>query len=133
VLLALQLLHRPGKEGAYAALVLARIYSRTDAVVGLSGFLDWAAEELHEGEREGEANFVASLLELLALLPGMLPPKYLGEVHAFTEERLLPHLRGGRTAASSGLVRKLAVKARGRWWIARLSGAGGFSAGPNHS
>ncbi|GFZ52002.1 hypothetical protein JCM24511_09773 [Saitozyma sp. JCM 24511] len=123
VLLALQLLHRPGKEGAYAALVLARIYSRTDAVVGLSGFLDWAGDELHEGEREGEANFVASLLELLALLPGMLPPKYLGEIHTFTEERLLPHLRGGRTAASSGLVRKLAVKARGRWWIARLSGA----------
>jgi hypothetical protein len=95
-LLALPLLHRSGKEGAYAALVLARIFSRTDAVHGLQGFLDWAGAELDEGDREGEANFVASLLELLALLPSMLPAGHLETLDRFMEDKLVPHLRGGR-------------------------------------
>jgi hypothetical protein len=122
VLLSLPFLHRPGKEGAYAALVLARIFSRSDVVQGLPGFLDWAGYELDEGEREGEANFVAGVLELLALFPSLLAPDHLGVIHGFMEERMLTHLRGSRTAASSGLVRKLVVKARGRWWVARLAG-----------
>lgn len=119
-LLALPLLHRPGKEGSYAALVLARLFSRTDAVRHLSDFLDWIATELEAGEREGEAHFVAALLEFLAIMPSLLPHEHLGLLEAFMGDKLLPHLRGGRTAASSGLVRKLSVKARGRWWVAKL-------------
>lgn len=115
------MLQRSGKEGAYAALVLARVFSRTDAVQGLAGFLDWAEAELREGDREGEANLVASILELLALLPSMLPQgEHLDTLERFTMYHLLPHLRGSRTAASSGLIRKLAIKARGRWWLTRL-------------
>lgn len=123
ILLAIPLLHRSGKEGAYAALVLARIFSRTDAVQGLAGFLDWAGAEISEGDREGEANIVASILELLALLPSMLPLGYLDTLQRFTDDVLLPHLRGGRTAASSGLIRKLVMKARGRWWLTKLGQA----------
>ena len=119
-LLALPLLHRPGKEGAYAALVLARLYSRPDTVKSLYGLLDWIKIELREGERENEANFVASVFELLAIMPSLLAPQYLPLLEDFTAQILLPHLRGSRTAAGSGLIRKLAVKARGRWWIARL-------------
>lgn len=120
ILIALPLLEKPGKEGAYAALVLARLYSRSDIVNALPGFFAWAEVELREGERDSEANFVASIFELMALLPALLGQQYLGLVDAFTSDVLLPHLRGTRTAASSGLVRKLAVKARGRWWIAKL-------------
>lgn len=120
ILIALPLLHKPGKEGAYAALVLARLYSRSDIVIALAGFFDWAELELKEGDRDSEANFVASLFELLAVLPSMLAQEHLGVLGNFTVEVLLPHLRGTRTAVTSGLVRKLAVKARGRWWIARL-------------
>lgn len=131
ILLTLPLLHRSGKEGAYAALVLARIFSRTDAVQGLQGFLNWASAELDEGERESEANFVASLLELLALLPSMLPAGHLDILESFTEEKLVPHLRGSRTAASSGLIRKLVVKAKGRWWMTRLKASGGEEGTPD--
>lgn len=120
VLLALPLLHRPGNEGRYAALVLARLYSRSDVVGSLPGFLAWAKTELDEGDRDTEANFVASLFELLAVLPGLLAAEHLVTLETFIQGDLLPHLRGSRTAAGSGLVRKLAVKARGRWWIARL-------------
>ena len=49
------LLHQPGKEGSYAALALARLLSRSDGSVGLAGFFSWAARELSEGDREGEA------------------------------------------------------------------------------
>jgi len=86
----------------------------------LPGFLTWAKLELEEGERENEANLVASLFEFLALLPSLLAPQYLPLLEDFTGHTLLPHLRGSRTAAGSGLIRKLAVKARGKWWIARL-------------
>ncbi|ORX34799.1 armadillo-type protein [Kockovaella imperatae] len=120
-LLTLPLLHRPGKEGSYAALALARLFARSDGVIGLSGFLSWAGKELEEGERESEANFVASLLEFLAVLPASVPHQHLTDIQLFTDSILLPHLRGSRTAASSGLVRKLAVKAKGRWWLAVLS------------
>lgn len=128
-MLSLPLLHRPGKEGAYAALVLARVYCRPDAVAALPAFFTWVAGELEEGDKDSEANLVASLLEMLALLPGMLPPGHLHVLKAFTEDRLLPHLRGSRTAAGSSLVRKLAVKARGRWWVSRLTRATGKDAG----
>lgn len=120
VLLTLPLLQRPGNEGAYAALVLARLYSRSDAVHSLPGFLEWAKTELEEGDRDTEVSFVASLFELLAVLPGLLAAEHLQVLAGFMDGALLPHLRGSRTAAGSGLVRKLAVKARGRWWIARL-------------
>ena len=116
-MLTLPLLHRPGKEGAYAALVLARVYSRPDAVAALPALFDWASAELEEGDRDGEANFAASLLSMLAVLP----PGHLYVLKGFMEDSLFPHLRGSRTAASSSLVRKLAVKARGRWWVSRLS------------
>lgn len=119
-LLSLPLLHRPGREGAYAALVLARLFAREDAVQGLPGFLDWASAELLEGERDREANIVASLLQFLAVLPGMIAAAHLPILAGFLDETLIPHLAGGNTAASSGLIRKLAVKARGRWWLARL-------------
>lgn len=120
VLLALPLLHRPGREGEYAALVLARLFARDDAVQGLPGFLDWAGAELSDGEREREANFVTSLLAFLAVLPAMIDASHLLTLSAFYSDVLIPHLAGGATAASSGLIRKLAVKARGRWWLARL-------------
>jgi hypothetical protein len=120
VILTLPLLHRPGKEGAYAALVLAKLYSRPDSVQAIPGFFAWARLELEEGERETEANLVASLFEFLAVLPSLLPPGHLPLLEDFTGSHLLPHLRGSRTAAGSGLIRKLAVKAKGRWWLARL-------------
>lgn len=72
-----------------------------------------------ETEREGEANLVASVLEFMAVLPTMLSPTHLDVLSRFMDEVLLPHLRGSRTA-TSGLIRKLAVKAKGRWWIARM-------------
>jgi hypothetical protein len=120
ILLAVPLLFRPGKEGAYAALVLARLYSREDAAPGLPGFLDWAGQELREGEQEGEANLIASIFELLAVLPTLIRPERLDILEEFMDEVLLPHLRGSRTAATSGLIRKLAIKAKGRWWVARI-------------
>lgn len=120
ILLALPLLNRPGREGEYAALVLARLFARDDAVQGLPGFLSWAAAELREGEREREATLVTSLFSFLAVLSSMIDPSHLQALAEFYEQELVPHLAGGATAASSGLVRKLAVKARGRWWLARL-------------
>lgn len=119
-LLAVPLLHRPGREGEYAALVLARLLARDDAVQGLQGFFDWAAAELQEGEREREASLVASLLAFLAFLPAMIAPAHLRSLAHFLEDQLIPHLAGGQTSASSGLIRKLAIKARGRWWLSRL-------------
>ncbi|GMK59904.1 hypothetical protein CspeluHIS016_0901210 [Cutaneotrichosporon spelunceum] len=120
IILALPLLSRPGREGEYAALVLARLFARDDAVQGLRGFLDWAGAELTDGEREHEANFVTSLLHLLAVLPAMIDASHLPTLSTFYLDILIPHLAGGATAASSGLIRKLAVKARGRWWLARV-------------
>lgn len=120
ILLAAPLLYRPGKEGAYAALVLARLYSREDAAPGLPGFLDWTEQEIKEGEREGEAHLIASVFEFLAVLPNLIKSERLDVLGEFTEEVLLPHLRGSRTAATSGLIRKLAIKAKGRWWMAKL-------------
>ncbi|WVQ93564.1 hypothetical protein IAU59_000639 [Kwoniella sp. CBS 9459] len=120
VLLSIPLLSRPGKEGAYSALVLARLYSREDAVQGLRGFFNWVGAEIRDGEREGEAHLVASALEFLALLPSLLKTQHLHLVESFIEESLLPHLRGSRTAAGSGLIRKLAIKAKGRLWLAKV-------------
>ena len=119
-ILTIPLLHCPGKEGTYAALVLVRLFSRSDGVHGLDGFLSWAARELEEGERESEASFVASLLEFLAALPESVPNNHLDAIRSFMDHVLLPHLRGSRTASSSGLIRKLAVKAQGKWWMAVL-------------
>ncbi|OCF31205.1 cofactor D [Kwoniella heveanensis BCC8398] len=120
ILLSIPLLSRPGKEGAYSALVLARLYSREDAVQGLAGFLDWAVAEIRDGEREGEAHLAASVFEFLALLPSLLKTQHLPLVEHFMEENLLPHLRGSTTAAGSGLIRKLAIKAKGRLWLAKV-------------
>lgn len=120
ILLVLPLLRRPGREGEYAALVLARLFARDDAVQGLPGFLDWAGTELADGEREREANLVTSLLSFLAVLPAMIDASHLPTLASFYNDILIPHLAGGATAASSGQIRKLAVKARGRWWLAGL-------------
>lgn len=120
ILLSIPLLYRPGKEGAHAAFVLARVYSREDAADGLAGFLDWAECELQEGDREGEANLVASIFEFLAILPTLIKPERLDVLHAFTNDTLLPLLQGSRTASTSGLIRKLAFKATGRCWIAKV-------------
>lgn len=87
---------------------------------GIPGFLNWAGEEIKDGDREGEASFIASLLEFLAVLPNLIKGEHLGLLMEFMDDILLPHLRGSRTAASSGLIRKLAVKAKGRWWMAKL-------------
>lgn len=125
VLLSIPLLYRPGKEGAHAAFVLARLYSREDAAGGLAGFLDWASCELQEGDREGEANLIASIFEFLAILPTLIKPERLDVLHAFTSDTLLPHLRGSRTASTSGLIRKLAFKATGRCWIAKIGASHG--------
>jgi hypothetical protein len=103
------------------------LYSREDAAPGLPGFLDWAEQELKEGDREGEANLVASIFEFLAVLPTLIRPERLDLLGDFTDDVLLPHLRGSRTAASSGLIRKLAIKAKGRWWVARISASQGES------
>ncbi|OXB38247.1 hypothetical protein LQV05_006482 [Cryptococcus neoformans] len=118
--LAVPLLHRPGREGAYAALVLAKLLSREDAVRNLPGFFAWATSEIEEGDRESESHLIASLLTLLALLPSLLKPNHLPLVEVFLEEKLLPHLRGSRTAAESGLIRKLVIKAKGRLWVSKL-------------
>jgi hypothetical protein len=122
--LAIPLMSRPGKDGSYAALVLARLYSRPDTMILLPAFFDWAEVELREGDRDGEANFVAGLLELLALLPGMIAVEYLDSLKEF-RIKLVDHLKGSRTSVSSGLIRKLAVKASGRWWMAKLAGSQG--------
>ncbi|WVQ80901.1 hypothetical protein IAT38_003008 [Cryptococcus sp. DSM 104549] len=119
-LLSIPLLNRPGKEGAYAALVLARLFSREDAVHALPGFFDWASAEIRDGDREGEANLVASLLGFLALMPGLVKPRHLTTLEEFLDGMLLPHLRGSRTAAGSGLIRKSAVKAKGRLWLCKI-------------
>ncbi|WVO16748.1 hypothetical protein L204_104432 [Cryptococcus depauperatus] len=119
-LLAILLLKRPGNEGAYAALVLARLLSREDAVHGLSGFLEWVSVEVREEDREGEASLIASLFKFLSLMPSLLKAKHLPLLEVFLEEQLLPHLRGSRTAAESGLIRKLAIKAKGRLWMTKL-------------
>ncbi|WWD08947.1 hypothetical protein V865_007062 [Kwoniella europaea PYCC6329] len=120
ILLSIPLLSRPGLEGAYSALVLARIYSREDTVQGLPRFLEWASKEIQEGERELEAHFISSLLQFMALLPSLLKPSHLPALEGFIEENLLPHLQGSRTAAGSGLIRKLAIKAKGRLWLAKI-------------
>ena len=120
-LISTSLLQRPGIEGSYAALVLARLYSRSDGVKGLPGFFAWAEQELQEGDRDAEGTLVASLLEFLAVIPTLITHEHLYLVEAFTADVLLPHLRGSRTAAGSGLIRKMTVKAKGRQWIARLS------------
>ncbi|OCF59625.1 cofactor D [Kwoniella mangroviensis CBS 10435] len=120
ILLSIPLLSRPGLEGAYSALVLARLYSREDTVQALPGFLEWASKEIQAGERELEAHFISSLLEFMALLPSLLEPDYLPALEGFLEDHLLPHLQGSRTAAGSGLIRKLAVKAKGRLWLAKI-------------
>lgn len=120
ILLSIPLLYRPGKEGTHAAFVLARLYSREDAAGGLAGFFDWASVELRDGDREGEANFIASVFEFLGILPTLIKVQRLDTLQRFSEEDLLPHLQGSRTAAASGLIRKLAFKATGRWWLAKL-------------
>ncbi|WVQ62666.1 uncharacterized protein L199_000813 [Kwoniella botswanensis] len=120
ILLSIPLLSRPGLEGAYSALVLARLYSREDTVQGLPGFLEWASKEIQAGERELEAHFISSLLEFMALLPSLLKPNHLPALEGFMEDHLLPHLQGSRTAAGSGLIRKLAIKAKGRLWLAKI-------------
>ena len=120
ILIAIPLLSRPGKEGTYSALLLARLYSREDTISALPGFLNWAKAELQETDRDGEANFVSSLLSLLCVTPTLISVTDLGILWDFEENVLLPHLRGSRTAASSGLIRKLAVKCRGRWWVTKL-------------
>lgn len=125
ILLTIPLLYRPGKEGAHAAFVLARLYSREDAADGLAGFFAWAEAELKEGEREGEANLVASIFQLLTILPTLMKAERLDALRAFRDEVLLSHLHGSRTAAASGLIRKLAFKATGRWWLAKLKAAAG--------
>lgn len=118
--LTVPLLHRPGREGAYAALVLARLLSREDAVQGLRGFFAWATSEIEDGDRESESHLIASFFTLLALLPSLLKSSHLPLVEGFLGEKLLPHLRGSRTAAESGLIRKLAIKAKGRLWVSKL-------------
>ncbi|EIW73358.1 hypothetical protein TREMEDRAFT_26174 [Tremella mesenterica DSM 1558] len=120
IVLSIPLLDRPGKEGVYAALVLARLYSREDVVNSLPGFLDFARQSIQEGDREAEANLVACLFSFLAFLPAMMRSERLEMMVEF-EDWLLDYLSGTRTAASSGLIRKLAVKTKGRWWLARLS------------
>ncbi|WVQ76181.1 hypothetical protein IAR50_005840 [Cryptococcus sp. DSM 104548] len=118
-LIAVPLLHKPGREGAYAALLLARLFSRTDGVQGLEGFFAYALRELQESDREEEVHLVSSLFHLLALLPSMLPQGHLDQVEAFLTQ-MFDHLRGGRTVVESGLVRKLAVKAKGRLWVTKI-------------
>ncbi|RXK40761.1 hypothetical protein M231_02013 [Tremella mesenterica] len=119
IVLSIPLLDRPGKEGVYAALVLARLYSREDVVNSLPGFLNFARQSIQEGDREAEANLIASLFAFLAFLPAMMRSERLKMMVEF-EDWLLDYLSGTRTAASSGLIRKLAVKTKGRWWLARL-------------
>nr|XP_019014520.1 uncharacterized protein I206_00602 [Kwoniella pini CBS 10737]OCF53301.1 hypothetical protein I206_00602 [Kwoniella pini CBS 10737] len=123
ILLSIPLFSKPGKEGAYAALVLARLYSREDTSKGLKGFFVWSTAELEENEREGETHFITSLLEFTALLPSLVKPYLLPLLEDFMDANILPHLKGSRTAASSGLIRKLAVKAKGRIWLAKVGKA----------
>jgi hypothetical protein len=72
------------------------------------------------------------VLALLAHLPALLPNArtHLPRLKEFYEQtlgpRLDPHVPTsgsqtmGTSAATNGLLRKMAVKARGRWWVAML-------------
>lgn len=58
-------LSTPSKEGEYAALVLARLFARTDGVDSMDGFLGWVAGRLGADDGlEDEAVFVSSLLSV---------------------------------------------------------------------
>lgn len=120
-MLAIPLLSRPGKESSLAALVLARLFSRPDSSVGLEPFFAYAQSELDSSsDNDAEPTFVIALLNLLALLPALLAKDRLIVVRRFLENQMIPYLKGSRMAMGSGLIRKLAVKAGGRWWVARL-------------
>ncbi|GHJ90423.1 hypothetical protein NliqN6_6825 [Naganishia liquefaciens] len=112
----------PSKEGEYAAIALARLLARSDGVGELDGFLAWVRERLVAGGTEGDAVFTTHILALFALLPSLLPtPKtHLPMLWRFYESTLSPHV-GTATASSNGLLRKMNVKARGRWWVAWLN------------
>ena len=119
----LPLLHQPGKEGTYAALILARLYARSDAARGLEPFFEYLGSDIEDGERENETHLVASTLQLLAFLPPLLAVDHLTPLARFMDEMLLPHLRGSQTVRGSGLIRKMAIKAKGRWWLRQLEGS----------
>lgn len=119
--LALPLLFKAGIEGEYAALLLARLMARSDVITsGLDGFLDWVSRVIQE---DAHVVFLTNILAFLALLPGLATPDSLETIRRFYLSELLPVLQD-EVSSTSGLLRKMAVKAEGRWWIARLGGSG---------
>ncbi|KAJ9116353.1 hypothetical protein QFC22_004794 [Naganishia vaughanmartiniae] len=98
-----------------------------------------AAAPARVGKRaEGnQAVFLTNILALLAQLPSLLPNArtHLPKLLEFYTRVIAPHVEGTTAAPSSsssgthpapvavlsnGLLRKMAVKARGRWWLAML-------------
>ncbi|KAJ9124791.1 hypothetical protein QFC24_003160 [Naganishia onofrii] len=135
----------PSKEGEYSSLLLARLFSRNDGVEDLPGFFKWVEEQVRVSageERRPDGNqavFLTNILALLAQLPSLLPNArtHLPKLLEFYTTVIAPHVEGtsahGPSSSSSssgsgstnvvtsnGLLRKMAVKARGRWWIAML-------------
>ncbi|KAJ9099164.1 hypothetical protein QFC21_004044 [Naganishia friedmannii] len=142
-----QTLRVPSKEGEYCSLLLARLFSRNDGVDGLPAFFRWVEGQLGMREDGGAARvaradgnqavFLTNILALLAQLPSLLPHArtHLPKLLEFYTSVIAPHVEGtpathgasssstgstGVAVASNGLLRKMAVKARGRWWIAML-------------
>lgn len=63
---------------------------------------------------------MTNILALLAHLPALLPnpQTHLFRLKQFYERTLQPRLLRG--SSGNGLLRKMGVKARGRWWVALL-------------
>jgi hypothetical protein len=57
------LLHKPSKEGEYAALTLAKLYARPDCIVGLRSYLLWTKNDLdvRPDQFDGNAAIYVSL------------------------------------------------------------------------
>ncbi|KAJ9100981.1 hypothetical protein QFC19_005377 [Naganishia cerealis] len=139
-------LYVPSKEGEYSSLVLARLFSRRDGVSGLNDFFKWVEDQVKSGDvRSGagvesrvlasqadgsQAVFLTNILAMLAQLPSLLPDArtHLPRLLDFYTNVLAPRVEGttggasnsSNVVTSNGLLRKMAVKARGRWWIAML-------------
>lgn len=147
------LLYKPSKEGEYAALVLAKLFTRPDCIQGLSPFLEWVHAELDGKSQEFdslEAIFVSSVvptlcrhyaaanhkvpgggtqltnvLRFMATTPTLFSVDHLSEqldvLYTFQQSTLRPYLMDeSRIASESSLLRKMSVKAEGRWWKVKL-------------
>lgn len=106
-------------------------------MIGLESFMEWVANEVDfGGDRSGELDtvFVSNVLGIVSLLPSMLSSPstspYLYRIREFCQSTLIPRFENTSSSisgANSATLRKMAVKAEGRWWVARLGGSGNVS------